>query len=295
MADMENQIMGALGYPMLPQSIVPVTNTKTQVQGVAYDPNKMKALLDALQAKRNKEIGTMESIANALAGMPAQQNFKGAYGVDVVNPWAAFTDSAVRSFGNAYSKRKDYERAQADKEREDAIKAAEVAFDADKKAVTDTVENTNMKVNDPNSKEWAAMQEKAKNARVLDSLSRDLENIGTRFDEDFKNIDDMQQNSTRWGRAHTNAWWGIGTTDSEKLARDEFNAWKGSMKNVLVNANRQAGSGNMSDADAARYEQDIGKAKTPAEARNILRSFQKRMVAENGPQTTINGFTIIEE
>jgi hypothetical protein len=127
-------------------------------------------------------------------------------------------------------------------------------------------------------------------------MSAQLEDIGKRFDEDFRNIDEMQKDSTRWGRLHTNAWFGIGTTDSEKLARDQFNAWKGSMKNVLVNANRQAGSGTMSDADAARYEQDIGKAKTPAEARNILRSFENRMNAGNmTPVATINGFKVYQE
>ena len=88
----------------------------------------------------------------------------------------------------------------------------------------------------------------------------------------------MQKGSTRFGRWRTDALWGAGRTDNEKQAREDFEAWKGSMKNVLVNANRQAGTGAMSDADAARFEQKIGEAKNPAEARNILDSFQARMM-----------------
>jgi hypothetical protein len=126
------------------------------------------------------------------------------------------------------------------------------------------------------------MREEAKNANVLNMLENNLEDIGKRFDEDFKDIDDMQANSTRLGRASIGGLYGAGVSKEEKLARDEFDAWKGSMKNVLVNANRQAGSGSMSDADAARYEQNIGQSKTPAEARIILRSFTDRMNAGKG-------------
>jgi len=113
----------------------------------------------------------------------------------------------------------------------------------------------------------------------LTNFRSDLENIGTKFDSAFENIDEMQKDSTRFGRWRTNALWGWGVSDAEKQARDDFEAWKGSMKNVLVNANRQAGTGAMSDADAARFEQRIGEARTPAEARNILDSFEAKMLS----------------
>lgn len=113
----------------------------------------------------------------------------------------------------------------------------------------------------------------------LTNFRSDLENIGTKFDSAFENIDEMQKDSTRFGRWRTNALWGMGVSDAEKQARDDFEAWKGSMKNVLVNANRQAGTGAMSDADAARFEQRIGEARTPAEARNILDSFEAKMLS----------------
>ena len=113
----------------------------------------------------------------------------------------------------------------------------------------------------------------------LTQFRSDLEDIGTRFDSSFKNIDEMQKGSTRWGRWNYNNLWGLGTSTPEKQARDDFEAWKGSMRNVLVNANRQAGSGSMSDADAQRFEQDIGNARTPAEARNILDSFEAKLLS----------------
>lgn len=119
---------------------------------------------------------------------------------------------------------------------------------------------------------------KQQQIQTLDNMRQDLEDIGTRFDSSFKNIDEMQKGSTRWGRYMTNAGWGIGVSDKEKQGRDDFEAWKGNIRNVLVNTNREAGSGSMSDADAARFEQKIGEARTPAEARNILDAFQARMM-----------------
>lgn len=290
-----NTIMGALGYPMLPQTVQPVTNTKTTVQRTQYNPEQMQALVDALRTPQQMQQNKWELLGGALAKNLTSPTYEGAYGVKFSNGKMDALARGANMFNDIYGAQKQQERDAENAKRENEIKIAQMLMDAGKQSINEETENTHVKVNDPNSKQWAAMQEQMKNTRVVDALSRDLEDIGTRFDNDFKDIDDMQQNSTRWGRAHTNGWWGIGTTDSEKLARDEFKAWKGSMKNVLVNANRQAGSGSMSDADAARYEQSIGDAKTPAEARNILRSFQKRMNAQNVPQTTINGFTIVEE
>ena len=299
---MENNnqgIMAALGYPLaLPQQVVPVTNTKSMVQRTQYNPNKLKALMDALGAP--KKVPTAgELIANALVKTPEPQTFTGGFGEQIIDPWTVGLSALMRSGGDVYGARAAAIRDADEVARENAIKAAQIAADADKRVITDESEDTHIKVNTPNSKEMAAVQEQIKNVQTLDALSRDLEDIGTRFDNAFKNIDDMQNHSTRWGRLWTNGGFGVGTTTSEKLARDQFNAWKGSMKNVLVNANRQAGSGSMSDADAARYEQNIGEAKTPAEARNILQSFQKRMMAPvvmgmsiTPKSTTVNGFTI---
>lgn len=275
----QQQVMGALGYPVmaLPQTVQPVTNTKKTVQRTQYDPNKLSAVLAAL--KKPRALKTRgEVIAEALANVPEARSFTGGFGEEIINPWSMALSSFARGFGNAYKSKKEDERERAKEEREDALKAAQLELEATKQAIADETENTHIKYNDPNSKQLQEMQEQMKNMNTLNMLSNQLEEIGTRFDDDFKNIDEMQEGSTRLGRSIIGAGYGLRTSTSEKLARDQFEAWKGSMKNVLVNANRQAGSGSMSDADAARYEQNIGQTKTPAEARNILRSFESRLM-----------------
>lgn len=289
---MENQnnnqaVLAALGYPVLPQSVVSTPKSEYQVQRTQYDPEKLQALINALQQPTLRKSG-LESLAGALANTPEAQSFKGAYGTEVISPWANGLSTALRGFGSVYGNRLESAREAAMQDRENALKAAQLEAEATKQAISEKYIEDYMKVNDPNAKQIADTQEKLKNLQLLDGLSNQLEDIGTRFDEDFKNIDEMQKYSTRFGRSITDGFGGIGTSASEKLARDQFDAWKGSMKNVLVNANRQAGSGSMSDADAARYEQNIGNAKTPAEARNILQSFVSRIQMSVMPNQNIN-------
>lgn len=276
----ELQLRNALN-PMTPST----TTQRTQ-----YDPAKMQALKAALATPRQTVSG-WESFANTLSQTPQAQAFEGGFGEQIIDPWSAGLSSLAQGFGGAYSARKADAREAANQAREDAIKAAELDNEAAKKVITDQV-----KYGDTPQMQKAkeAEIERINTQKTIDSLSNDLEDIGTRFDSSFKNIDDMQKNSTRWGRLWTDEFWGLGVSDKEKLARDEFRAWKNSMKNVLVNANRQAGSGSMSDADAERYEQEIGKAQNPAEARHILRSFEKRINAPYTETQTINGFTIEE-
>lgn len=271
------QVMGALGYPMaLPQRVEPVTNTTTTRQRVNYDPKKLQALMSALgRPTPIKSRG--EIIAESLAALPETRSFTGGFGEEIINPWDMGLNAFARSFGNVYKSRKESEREAQAKDLENQIKAAQLDAEASKENVQNTTENTYMKVNDPNAKQYQEAMDKINSLNTLNMMNNQLEDIGTRFDDDFKNIDDMQQNSTRFGRSSIGGLFGAGVTKEEKLARDEFDAWKGSIKNILVNANRQAGSGSMSDADAARYEQGIGQAKTPAEARNIMRSFYSRL------------------
>lgn len=273
----QNALQGAGIQFAMPQSVLSVPKTSHEVQKVMYDQAKLQALKDALAIKHPTMSG-WESFANTLAQTPEMRSFTGAYGTEVFNPLGNGISSLMRGFGGTYSARKASEREAEEKAREDAIKAAQMDLEASKQQVKDSVAQDYIKFNDPN----AALNANVKSLNTVNSLMNDLENIGTRFDEDFKNIDEMQEKSTRLGRAFTRGLFGVGTSTSEKQAQDDFDAWKGSVKNVLVNANRQAGSGSMSDADAARYEQNIGEAKTPAEARNIMRAFQKRLFAESG-------------
>lgn len=277
--DQESALRNALGTNIqmaLPQTVQPVVKTQHQVSATQYDPEKLAALKSALTAPRMK-MGKWESLANALAQTPEARSFTGGFGEEIINPWAVGLSSLARGFGNTYGALKANERAVAEQAREDAIKAAQLEADATKQAVTDQEALDWMKVDNPNAKSIQAAQEQANMKLTLDNMMSDLEDIGTRFDSSFKNIDEMQKDSTRWGRMMTNGFFGVGVSDKEKLARDQFDAWKRSMQNVLVNANRQAGSGTMSDADAERYEQNILKSKNPAQARNILDSFMARM------------------
>lgn len=287
-------MLAALGYPMaLPQSVEQYPTHKHTVQRTQYDPNKLQALVDALKTPQQMEKGKWELLGNALAKNITSPQYEGAYGVKFTDPRTNALATGANMFNDIYGAQKQQERDVANAARENEIKAAQLLADADKSVVTDENGMQWIKYNDPNAKAYAEMREQAKNANVLNTLENNLEDIGRRFDEDFKDIDDMQANSTRAGRASIGGMWGAGVSKDEKLARDEFDAWKGSMKNVLVNANRQAGSGSMSDADAARYEQNIGQAKTPAEARIILRSFTERMKAGQGQVPLSNDINAI--
>ena len=309
-AALNNALYGTNIQMALPQVIQPITKKQYQTQAVMYDPEKLEALKMALIAKRGDlqplktaitaprpVMSKWEAVANALAQTPEPKSFTGGFGEEIINPWAEGISNFARSFGTAYAAKKAADReaaAQAredaikaaeldyniaEKEREDAIKAAQADYEASKYQETSQVSDDYIKYNDPNAKTAQAMLEQQRSLNTINTMRQDLEDIGRRFDEDFKDIDEMQKESTRLGRNLTNGLFGVGATKGEKLARDQFEAWKGSMKNVLVNANRQAGSGSMSDADAARYEQNIGQTTTPAEARNILDAFEKRMKA----------------
>lgn len=201
--------------------------------------------------------------------------------------WGQALSGALLSGLNTYGKfktaeenkaAKDYEAALKQLTMEDSLMSRKEAADLQNALNNQTIEVKGYEKYKLPKDGSGSGQQALQQVQTLDNMRQDLENIGTKFDEDFKNIDEMQKDSSRWGRLFTNAGWGVGATDIEKQARDDFEAWKNSMKNVLVNANRQAGTGAMSDADADRFEQKIGKAKNPAEARNILDSFQARLM-----------------
>lgn len=260
--NLNNALMPSLALPQQVE-IVPVSST--QVQRTVYDPNDIIAMRKAMQ-ERNKR-SSWEALSNAL-GSVQPKSYTGAYGVEVSNPWVEGIASALQGFDKAYTARKDAERKLAD----DEFELAKMMAEANKRAITTQVQEQAIKRNVKDDSD-----EQIKTSQLLDIMENDLEDIGTRFDDDYSNIDEMQKGVTRLEVLGTDALWGAGRSTGEKLAREQFEAWKGSMKNVLVNANRKAGTGSMSDADAARFEQNLGEAKNPAEARNILDSFKARM------------------
>lgn len=192
MEDNNQAVMTALGYsPLaLPQAVMPVTKTENKIQRVQYAPDKIDAVMLALQKPRNtqslidaikKPRATKtrgEIIAEALAGVPEARSFTGAYGTEVINPWAVGLSSLARGFGSMYGKMKESERESANTAREDAIeaakimyeadnaaredaiKAAQTAMEADKTVVENTVADDWLKYNlDPNAKQAQAEQE----------------------------------------------------------------------------------------------------------------------------------------
>lgn len=283
--EQQMQINGALqpGIQLaLPQTYEKVTKKQHQVQGIQYDPQKLQALKSALGIAR-PTMSKWEAVANALAQTPQPRSFTGGFGEEIINPWGEALSNFARGFGSAYSAQKADEREKAEQAREDAIKAAQLDYEASKKTVSDAVADDYIKLNQSNNQ-----TEQQQAMEQLDMLEKQLEDIGTRYDDDFKNIDDMEKHLTKADTASVGALWGVGRTSKEKQAERDLGAWKSSMQNVLVNANRKAGSGTMSDADAARYEQNISTAKDLPEARAILRSFKARMSASPVAQPQIN-------
>lgn len=141
MANGQQNITNALVPSMaLPQQLVPVTTKQTSTETTAYDPNDIIAMRKAMQ-ERNK-YGTLESISNALGGFEPQ-TYKGAYGVEVSNPWVSGIASALQGFDKAYSSRKEAERKLAD----DEFELAKMMAEANKKAITEQVTESMQKVN----------------------------------------------------------------------------------------------------------------------------------------------------
>jgi hypothetical protein len=154
----------------LPQTVQPVWKTQRQVSSVQYDPNKLKALLEALKVKR-PQMSRGEIIGNALANMPEARSFTGGFGEEIINPWAAGLTNFARGFGSAYAAKKQAERERLEQEREDAIKAAQLENEANKQAITEEIAKDYIKFNDPNGKTFQQLQqEETQKQAVLNAL-----------------------------------------------------------------------------------------------------------------------------
>lgn len=141
----------------LPQRLEPITKTERQVQSVQYDPEKLQALIKALQSKR-VEPSKMDMLAKALAQAPETRSYTGGFGEEIINPWTSAISALARGFGSAYSNYADARREAENAAREDAIKAAQLEAEASKQAITDTRIDDQIKLNDPNAKAVQAAQ-----------------------------------------------------------------------------------------------------------------------------------------
>lgn len=179
MAD-NNQVLQALGYPMaLPQQVVPVTKTQRTIQSTQYDPDKLQAVVNALRTPTLKK-SRMETFANALAGVSDAPSFKGAYGVDVINPWAVGLSSLSQGFGGAYGDRLASAREAEMQDRENALKAAQLEAEATKQAISDQVAQDYIKVNDPNAKTAEQQTQAIQQREAAKQAIRDLNDLANK-------------------------------------------------------------------------------------------------------------------
>lgn len=154
----------------LPQTLQKVTKKSWSSQGTEYDPNKMQALRDALGLPRPK-MTWQEALANTLSQAQNPQAFTGGFGEQFIDPWGTGFASLARGFGNTYGVRAANAREIAEKEREDAIKMAELENEAAKRTVSSQVVNDYMKVNNPNAKTPEDLQkEQQRKEAELDAL-----------------------------------------------------------------------------------------------------------------------------
>ena len=173
------QIQGALNPSIqfaLPQTVVPITKTQRQVQSVQYDPEKIQALIKALQSKR-VEPSKMDVLASVLAQAPEAKSYKGGFGEEIINPWASGFSALARGFGEAYTKRSDAKREAENAAREDAIKAAQLEAEASKQAITDTRTDDWMKVNDPSAKTLEQLQKEEEQKQAALSALHTLDDL----------------------------------------------------------------------------------------------------------------------
>jgi len=227
-----NGVLGALGYGALPQSVVPITKTQTQMQRTQYDPNKLKTLMDALGAPKAVP-GMGETLANALAAMENPQAFTGGFGEQIIDPWSTGLTALARGFGTTYGARKAAERDAAETARENAIKAAQLDAEASKQAVTSQVASDYLKVNDPNAGG----------------------NTAYRFEPE--RINDLKELNDKAGRWATE--WGKGVSDI--LSSDQskaYNEFEGKAKQYVQDQLKKIYGAQMTEAEGERFFKSMG-------------------------------------
>ena len=221
-----NGVLGALGYGALPQSIVgPLTTTQNTVQRTQYNPAKLKSLIDALKAEHSK-MSAGEALANALSNTPQAQSFKGGFGEEIVNPWTVGLTSMARSYGDAYGARAAAAREKEEKEREDAIKAAQVDLDASKQNITNQTNTQYLKVNQ-NANGGTPEQQQLQKQAALDALHE--------LDDLARNGDITSMNKS------TDNWWLAGSSSKNIGRREQALSALIPMTNAIAKASGGSG------------------------------------------------------
>lgn len=187
-----NALSGGIQFG-LPQTIVPVQKMQRTVQGTQYDPEKLAALRTALTRPR-PQVTRDEIWANALANYPEARSFTGGFGEEIISPWAEGISAFARSFGNVYGARKAAERENAEKEREDAIKMAEIENEAAKQTVGEQYAQDYIKINDPKAKTAEQLQQEEVQKQAALSALHELDDLA-------KNggINSLNKSTENWG------------------------------------------------------------------------------------------------
>lgn len=186
---LNNALMPSLALPQEIQ-VVPVSSYKAQYN--TYDPNDIIAMRKAIQ-ERNKK-SSWEALSNAL-GSVEPKSYKGAYGVEVSNPWVEGIASALQGFDKAYTARKDAERQLAN----DEFELAKMMAEANKKTITEQISTDVHKVNVP-----------VDSAMAKETMQSSIQALEKLSGED---------NLTFWDRARASV--GMGST-STRLAEGEL-------------------------------------------------------------------------
>ena len=234
---MENQnnnqaVLAALGYPVLPQTVTPVIKTQKTVQRTQYDPNKLQAVVDALKTPTLRK-SKYESLANALANTPEARSFIGAYGTEVINPWAVGLSSLARGFGSAYGDRLASDREAALKDQENALKAAQLEAEATKQAIQDQSSLDYIKYNDPNAGG----------------------DVSYRFEPE--RIEKMKKLNDEAGRWATE--WGKGISDMANTeASQAYNEFEGMAKQYVQDQLKKIYGAQMTEQEGERFFKSMG-------------------------------------
>ena len=187
------QIQGALTPSVqlaLPQRLEPIRKEESQVQSTWYDPNKLQALKLALTTGRSDlkplksaitsprpVMSKWEAVANALAQYPESRSFTGGFGEEIINPWDIGLGSFARAFGSVYGSRLASEREAKAQAREDAIKAAELDYNAAEKAREDVIKA-------------AQLENEASKEEIINKITDDV--IKVNLDPNAKSLQEQE-------------------------------------------------------------------------------------------------------
>lgn len=216
----------------LPQTIQPVTKTQYQVQRTQYDPEKLMALKTALATPR-RVMSRDEIWANALANYPEAKSYTGGFGEEIINPWAEGLSNFARSFGSAYAAAKADEREKAEQAREDAIKAAQLDYEASKQNISDQTAEDYIKLNQSN----------------------DTGNTAYRFaPERIQELKDLNYAAGRWGTD-----WGKGVSDIANTEQSQaYNEFEGKAKQYVQDQLKKIYGAQMTEAEGERFFKSMG-------------------------------------